>query len=139
MKICISCGKTENEVTFSRKRQTGGGWYYYKRCSECHWKRRKKLNRGIAIPVFKPKPVRFGRYTRVKVIKCPNNEYQKGRLFWSDDFLTTLSGGSWTLGMVVEANDKRYAVCGNGVVMRTMRKLKYPTGVELPAQWLAEV
>lgn len=92
----------------------------------------------MAKPIVKPKPVKFERHTILRVVSCPHNEYQKGAGFYSNDFMTTLAGGCWTLGMVVEANGKRYAVCGNGVYMRTLKKLGYPI-IDLPKQWLVEV
>ncbi len=139
MRICLACGETDHVVSFDKKKQADGGTYVYTRCSACQWKRRSRRRKGIAAPVVRHKAIRFGRNTMVTVVSCPHNEYQKGAEFWSNDFLTTLAGGCWTLGMVVEANGKRYAVCGMGVYMRTLKKLNFPDGVAMPAQWLEEI
>ena len=134
MKICIACGRTD--VYFAGHKRLDGSVYRHIRCTECQWKRRKN---GKDKLITRPKMPRFGRNTRVHVLKCPHNEYDKGSHFMVGDFKETLRGGNWTLGMVVSIEDKKYAVCGNGVVMKTMKKLNYPLGVKLQPQWLAEV
>ena len=73
----------------------------------------------------------------VEVIRCPRNEYAKHAQFAGGDFRISLKAGVGTLGMVVEINKKRYAVCGNGVVARTLRRLNYEA--RLRPQWLMEV
>ncbi len=139
MKICVSCGKTDNEVFFESRTRKTGAVYVYNKCSACQWLRKTSLRHGTAKPKVKHEAVKFGRNTTITVVSCPHDEYTEGAEFWSNDFLTTLAGGCWTLGMVVEANGKRYAVCGIGVYIRTLKRLKYPEGVAMPAQWLEEI
>ena len=136
MRICVSCGKTDDEVFFESRHRKTGAIYYYNKCSACQWKRRTSLRHGTAKPKVQHTAVKFGRNTMVTVVSCPHDEYTEGAEFFSSDFLTTLAGGCWTLGMVVEANGKRYVVCGNGVYMRTLKKLGYPDGVAMPRQWI---
>ncbi len=125
--ICIACGKTDDEVYF-------GG--QYARCGECRWKLRGRSRAGRSHKARRAK-VKYGRTTVVEVVKCPHNEYAKHAQFDGGDFRTSLKAGVWTLGMVVEINKKQYAVCGNGVVARTLKRLDYEA--RLRPQWLMEV
>ena len=125
--ICIACGKTDDEVYF-------GG--QYARCGECRWKLRVRSREGKTHKV-KPAKVKYARSTVVEVIRCPHNEYQRHSTFDGGDFKESLKAGVWTLGMIVEINKKRYAVCGNGVVARTLKRLDYKA--RLRRQWLMEV
>ncbi len=134
MRICVACGKTDNEVHFNKMVRSSGAIYAHIRCGECQWKQRITNSTPVAII----KPI-VGRNTVVEVLKCPHNEYPRGNRFSGGDFKTTLKGGAWTLGMIVRIKGIKYAVCGNGVVMRTLKSLGYPLGVKMPAQWLAEV
>ena len=125
--ICIACGKTDDEVYF-------GG--QYARCGECRWKLRVRSRAGKTHKT-RPAKVKYMKTTVVKVIQCPHNEYPQDSVFAGGDFRASLKAGVWTLGMIVEINKKRYAVCGNGVVARTLKRLDYKA--KLRRQWLMEV
>ncbi len=135
--ICIACGKTD--VNFASQTRKTGVVYQYIRCISCQWKRRIRVQNGTAKPIDKPNMPRFRRNSRFRVLKCLHNEYEKGSSFLVGDFKETLRGGNWPLGMIVGIEDKKYAVCGNGVFVRTLKGLGYPLGIRMPTQWLAEV
>ena len=137
MRICVGCGKTD--VYFASTVRASGYNYTHIRCTACQHKRKMAYKNGTAKPIRKEPKWTFGRNTVVEIVKCPNNEYPKGNRFRSGDFHNTLQAGHWTLGMVVKIEGKKYAVCGNGIVMRTLKRLGYPLDVRLPQQWLTEV
>ena len=135
MRICIACGKTDDEVYFGKKTKRASGYTHTpKRCSRCVYRLRRRAKPYTQSNRAK---VHFKRSTVAEVVSCPKNEYQG--TFYGGDFKDTLRAGYWTLGMIVRIDDKKYAVCGNGLVMKTMKRLGYPADVKLPAQWLAEV
>lgn len=139
MRICVACGKTDDEVHFNKINRSNGTVYTHIRCGECQWKRRTRVENGTAVAITRPGMAHMNKLAVVEVLKCPHNEYPRGNRFSGGDFKTTLKGGAWTLGMIVRIKGVKYAVCGNGVVMRTLKRRGYPLGVKLPAQWLAEV
>ena len=142
MQICVRCGKTNEVVSFSTMERKDGTLYYYKQCTECVWKRDKRRKKAIKegnILKGRPGAVKRPRKGSVWVLWTPNNEYPRGNYFNNSEFMDTLKAGVWTLGMLVKIQEQKYAVCGNGVVMRTMKQLGYPLGVSLPEQSLIEV
>ena len=138
-RICWTCGGTDENVYFASTVRASGYNYTHIRCSGCQHKRKVALKNGTAKPIQKEPKWEFKKNTIIEVLKCPNNEYPVGNYFYSGGFHNTLLAGYWTLGMVVLIEGKKYAVCGNGIVMKTMKKLGYPLDVRLPAQWLTEV
>ena len=72
-----------------------------------------------------------------EVVRCPHNEYSPHSTFDGGDFRASLKAGVWTLGMIVDIDKKRFAVCGYGVVARTLKRLDYKA--RLRPQWLMEV
>ena len=126
-KICLACGKTDDEVYFGKERLRPNGYVYTtKYCAVCYYKPHPPVDKS------KRATVHYRRGNLVRVLSCPHNEYQGP--FYCNDFRDTLLDGFWTLGMVVSINGKKYAVCGNGVVMRTMKRRGYPLDVKLPSQ-----
>lgn len=138
-KICIACGETDDRVHFAISVRASGYEYRDARCTACQWRRREALRRGTAKPLKKAAKWAFGKGAMVEVMWCPHDEFLKGSSFKTGVFHNTLIAGYWTLGMVVKIEDRRYVVCGNGIVMKTMKRLDFPLDVRLPAQWLTEV
>ena len=138
-KICIACGETDDRVYFASTVRASGYRYRDARCTACQWKRREGLRNGTAKPLRKPAKWAFGKGARVEVLRCPHEEFLKGSSFKSGVFHNTLIAGHWTLGMVVEIEERKYVVCGNGIVMKAMKRLDFPLDIRLPAQWLTEV
>ena len=97
------------------------------------------MRNGTAKPLKKPAKWAFRNGAVVEVLWCPHNEYPEGGCFKPTVFRSTMQAGYWTLGMLVRIDGKRYVVCGNGIVMKTMKRLGFPLDVRLPAQWLTEV
>ena len=143
-RICESCGGTDEEVRFNKITRPDGTLYWYKKCAECKYKRDKARYKSFAegtelIPKGSKEKVKRPRKGSVWVLWCPNNKYPRGSFFNNSEFKDTLSEGYWPLGMLVKIQEQKYAVCGNGVVMRTLKQLGYPLEVELPKQSLNEV
>jgi len=142
VRICVTCGKTDEVVSFATKKRKDGTLYHYRQCTECVWKRTKRrraAERAGWTIKSKRGAVKRIKQGSVHVLWCPNNEYPKGNYFNNGEFMDTLKAGVWTLGMLIKIQEQKYCVCGNGFVMRTLKQLNYPLGIDLPEQSLVEV